>query len=404
MKVLIVSNFYHPHVVGGAEKVAQSLAEGLLAHNHEAVVVTLSQNKHLTTDEVHGVKVHRLPLMNLYRLPAHNGQPAVVKALWHTLDTYNPLMETSFRHVLESERPEVVNTHNIAGFSASIWGAAKKRHLPLVHTAHDYYLLCPPSTMLRNGKNCQAPCSDCAMFGWGRRKASRLVDVATADSRYTLEEHLRRGYFSSAESTPIYNCCEVPALDSSRSNGGNGSLRFGFLGRLDPAKGVDLLVRSFLELPRGQAEICFAGRGAPDYESELKTMTQDRPEVRWLGYVSPDVLLRQVDVLIVPSLWNDSAPVVVLESMAYSVPLIGSRRGGIPELMGEGTGWLFEPYEPNGLTQVMRNAIESRDDLAGMRERARQRAGMFSTEAMVAGYLQAFSRAMEKMEHESRLA
>jgi glycosyltransferase involved in cell wall biosynthesis len=167
---------------------------------------------------------------------------------------------------------------------------------------------------------------------------------------------------------------------------------------------VDLLVRSFLELPRGQAEICFAGRGAPDYESELKTMTQDRPEVRWLGYVSPDVLLRQVDVLIVPSLWNDSAPVVVLESMAYSVPLIGSRRGGIPELMGEGTGWLFEPYEPNGLTQVMRNAIESRDDLAGMRERARQRAGMFSTEAMVAGYLQAFSRAMEKMEHESRLA
>jgi glycosyltransferase involved in cell wall biosynthesis len=139
-----------------------------------------------------------------------------------------------------------------------------------------------------------------------------------------------------------------------------------------------------------------AGQGSLEYEHELKAMTQGRPEVRWLGFVSPEVLLRKVDVLVVPSLWNDSAPLVVQESMAHYVPVICSRVGGIPKLMGEGTGWLFNPSDPSALAGAMRDALESRDALAVMRERARERACQFSVESMVSGYLQAFSRAIDR--------
>jgi len=92
------------------------------------------------------------------------------------------------------------------------------------------------------------------------------------------------------------------------------------------------------------------------------------------------MLFRRVDVLVAPSLWHDSAPLVVLESMAHSVPLISSCVGGIPELMGEGTGWLFDPSDPTALSRALRNAIESRGVLAVMRERARERARLFSAE------------------------
>jgi glycosyltransferase involved in cell wall biosynthesis len=396
MKVLIVSNVYYPNIVGGAEKAAKYVAEGLVARDHEAVVVTLSPQKRSEVAMVNGVRVYYLPVKNLYYPLPHNSRSNATKGLWHAMDTYNPFMAASLGRILDSERPDVVNTHNLAGFSTSIWRAVKKRQIPLVHTAHDYYLLCPRSTMRRKDDNCNEVCADCLFYSWPRKQASQLVDVATADSRHTLDRHLRRGYFLSAESMPLYNCCELPSKCADRENEGHCPLRFGFLGRLHPTKGVDLLLRSFLSLPRGQAELVLAGQGSSEYERELKAMVNGHTEVRWLGYVSPEVLFRQVDVLVVPSLWHDSAPLVVLESMAHFVPLISSCRGGIPELMGKGTGWLFDPDDPNALIQALRKAIESRAGLAVMRERAHERACLFSIEAMVQGYLQAFSRSIDK--------
>jgi len=395
VKILIVSSLYHPNIVGGAEKVAQNLAEGLVARGHEAVVATTSPRRHSEVMSVDGVRVHYVPVRNLYFITQNNGRSDAVKALWHGLDTYNPFMASSLGRILDAERPDVVNTHNLVGFSVSAWSAIKSRRLPLVHTAHDHYLLCPRSTMHRNGKNCTEPCSDCAVYGGARRRFTKLVDIAMAPSRFMLNRHLSAGCFPTAERKAVYNCCELPSELKTAGEGADHPLRFGFLGALHSGKGIDLLVQAYLALPKGEAELVIAGRGTPDYERELREMTHDRPEIRWLGFVPHQTLLGQVDVLVVPSRWHDSAPVVVLEGMAYGIPLIGSRRGGIPELMGEGTGWIFDPDEPDSLIRVMKLAISSRSVLAGMSERAGERARRFSTEIMVSEYLGAFSRAIQ---------
>ena len=87
MKVLIVSSLYHPNIVGGAEKVAQNLAEGLVARGHEAVVATVSARKHSEVVSVNGVRVYYVPVKNLYFMTQNNGRSDAVKALWHGLDT-----------------------------------------------------------------------------------------------------------------------------------------------------------------------------------------------------------------------------------------------------------------------------------------------------------------------------
>jgi len=174
----------------------------------------------------------------------------------------------------------------------------------------------------------------------------------------------------------------------------DGPLRLGFLGRLHPTKGAHILIESFLQLPKGSAELLIAGTGAHDYESKLAAMVSDRAEVRFLGFVEPDELLRRVDVVVVPSLVHDSAPLVVMESLVRGIPLIGAKRGGIPELLDNRTGWLFEPDEPESLTKALRRAIHERGELAGMRNFCIKRAQTFSLDSMIDAYLNSYSQAI----------
>jgi glycosyltransferase involved in cell wall biosynthesis len=393
MKILILS-FYPPYVIGGGEVVAQRLAEGLLAKGHDVVVVSPSRYWRVKTQEVNGVKVYYVPTKNIYFSTEPKKRPAVVKAVWHALDSYNPFMARSLERILETERPQVVNTQNVAGFSSAAWGAVKRRGIALVNTVHSYTLLCPRQ-LLRGGELCSSTCFECRMHRYPRRRLSRHVDVATGVSKFIIERYDRERFFPTAEKMLIYNSSES-AHNGAAPPRVNGPLRFGFLGRLHPVKGVDLLIRSFLDLPEGQAELLIAGNGTPEYELSLRKLAGSRRDIRWLGFVPGGELLRQVDVVAVPSLWHDPAPLVVREALGHGVPVIGARRGGIPELMGERAGWVFEPEEPNALTNAMREAIESRNELARMGDRAIQWARGFTNEAMVDGYVRAYNYAIEK--------
>ena len=53
--------------------------------------------------------------------------------------------------ILDAETPDVVNTHNVCGFSLAAWREVKRRRVRLVHTLHDCYLLCSRSVLFRNG-------------------------------------------------------------------------------------------------------------------------------------------------------------------------------------------------------------------------------------------------------------
>jgi glycosyltransferase involved in cell wall biosynthesis len=70
------------------------------------------------------------------------------------MDIYNPLMAWEVKKIIDREQPDLVHTHNLQGFSVAAWKVVKKRGLPLVHTMHDYYLLCPRNTMFGGGRNC----------------------------------------------------------------------------------------------------------------------------------------------------------------------------------------------------------------------------------------------------------
>jgi glycosyltransferase involved in cell wall biosynthesis len=396
MKILTVSNLYYPSVIGGAERSAQFLAEGLVRQGHKVSVVTLNSCPVDQEAMVNAIKVVRLGMRNLY-FPANSfNRPLTTKILWHMLDSYNPFVRKLLAEIIDKERPDVVHTHNLAGFSVSVWKAGVECNVPVVHTVHDHYLLCPRSTMFRDGRNCRNQCPECRMFSAPRKMLSQGVKVVVGVSSYILNRHLSLDYFKFAVQMVIYNGAVLGPVSQRSEVVTGGPVRIGFLGRLDRTKGVHLLVESFLKLPPGRARLLIAGRGNPDYERELRRMSGERRDIQWLGFVRAEDFLTSVDVLVVPSLLQDAAPGVVTQALAFGVPVIGAKRGGIPELMGEGTGWLFDPEDPEGLTALLRRSLEAEEELRQMGRRARERALVFARERMVADYLRAYAIALSR--------
>jgi glycosyltransferase involved in cell wall biosynthesis len=393
LKVAIVSSLYEPLGFGGAERVAQSVAEMLAAQGHGVHVITLGKGDRAERVERNGVQVRTVPLRNLYWPFPVSPAGSAGKIAWHAIDAWNPAMAGAVGRLLDEIRPEVVNTHNLAGFSAAVWQAAARRELPLAHTLHDHYLLCPYSTMFRDGANCARPCLRCRAVTVPRRALTRHVDAVIGVSRFILDRHLGEGLFEDAHASVVYSGYRAP---ESVVRPSSGPLKVGFLGSLMPNKGLDRLVDSFLRLPQDAAELRIGGKGDPAYEAALKNRTAARKDVRWLGVVRAEEFLPALDVLVVPSLVQEAMGRVVVEAFAHGVPVIAANRGGIPELLRDECGWLYDPDDAARLPALLLQALQKRDALAAMRGAALEAGRRYSLEAMLAGYLAAYQAASER--------
>ncbi len=388
MKIVFINSLYAPTVMGGAERVLQSLAEELLAAGHEPVVVCMAEQPGIRTDAVNGVRVHRVGLRNLYWPFPADDRPAALKPLWHAIDTYNHAMASAVGGIVRRERPDVVHTHTIFGLSVQVWRAVARVGVPLIHTLHDYYALCPRASMFRDGRNCDAQHADCRLFAAPRIRLSRRVDAVVSVSQFVLDRHLALGAFVGVpRQRVIHNMFRPPRPPGAHDRPEGGPIRIGFIGRLDPIKGVELLLDEVGRLPAGNFELCIAGRGAPSYEAWLRARVA-RPDIHFLEWVDPHHFLDAMDVLVVPSVYHEPLGTVMIEALSHGVPVIGSRRGGTPELIEDQvTGLLFEPDEPGALARALGTFVRDPDLARRMRPRCLESARRFEPARVLAQHL-----------------
>jgi len=135
---------------------------------------------------------------------------------------------------------------------------------------------------------------------------------------------------------------------------------FAFVGNAGFAKGCHVLLDAFLQLPPGRATLTFYGGGEPGYLGELRERGRDR--VRFTRPFHPAELpgiMQEIDVGIVPSLWEECGPLVVSEFLHHRVPVVGSQIGGIPEQMVDGEDGLLVPAgSVEELARAMKRFIE----------------------------------------------
>jgi glycosyltransferase involved in cell wall biosynthesis len=335
MKILIISTLYPPHVIGGAEKAAAELAEALIRRGHEVVVASLHPESNEVVENRNGVRVYRFPLDNFYWPFGRTEKPSVLRRVaWHMREMWNPAAARRIGNILDAETPDVVNTHNICGFSLAAWREVKRRKIRLVHTLHDYYLMCPRCTLFDKGRKCEKRCLSCKVLTFNRRRLSRLPDSIVSVSHHALEEHLKRKYLKARPATVIYNIQSAPKLaPPQRPNGGHScrDLVFGFIGRVEEEKGIETLLAATRQLRSSNWKLKIAGKGIEGYVDKLKRDFTDS-RIEWLGFTEAVQFYASVNVVVLPSLWAEPLPYVCVESLHAGKSLICASSGGIPEI------------------------------------------------------------------------
>lgn len=393
-KLLLTNTNYRSDVVGGGQLSVQVLAEGLVAQGHEVTVASVGTSAAVET--ANGVHHIRLRLQNEYWPFDGLEHSPVAKLRWHLRDADNRAMASEFDEILMTVGPDLVHTNVMTGFSAAIWRQAAGRGVPVVHTLRDYHAVCSRSSLFRRGRPCNGNCFDCRLLTIPSRRLSNDIAAVVGNSREILDTHLRLGAFTDVPiKEVVFNGYSGTRSSATKTASADGRLRLGFLGRLAPHKGIEVLLETVRGLPAAAVELVVAGAGNEPYVSGLKTRFES-PNVRFLGFVEPLRLFEQIDVLVVPSLWPEPLPRTVFEAYSHGIPVIGSNRGGTPEIIEQGvTGYVFDPDEPLGLRAAIEKIGDDRSLLVDLGRAAAAKASEFLPARVVEQYLGIYSTVLD---------
>jgi glycosyltransferase involved in cell wall biosynthesis len=342
VRILHVSSIWSPLARGGAELYATRLAAEQRKAGHTVGVVTLG----IPGEDV----VEAVPAWP-YRLDQFAGQPRWRRAVFRAEDIYNPLAAARIRRAVKRFTPDVVHSHVVVGLStAALTGGGGRA--PHVHHLHDYWLMCRRTTMrLPTGE----PCRDrsCQVLAAARAQVLRRhpPQLLLTGSQASVEDHARLGWAAGRLRHLPYTIGVEFEAESSRHQPAGSPVTFGYIGQVSASKGIDVLLEAFTGLG-GSHQLVIAGTG--DRESDVAAAG---PAVTGLGWVDGEAKERffaAIDCLVVPSLWAETGPMVVQEARAHGVPVIGSRIGGIPELVGSrSAALLFAPGDADGLRRSL---------------------------------------------------
>lgn len=244
---------------------------------------------------------------------------------------------------------------------------------------------------------------------FGMKSARRLIAV----SQHTKTEWISQG-FDPARIDVVWNSIDVekfcPDDDSqlvrSQLHLAADNPLISYVGRIDQCKGIETLLEAFATVHTQFPNTHLAIVGKPlssrtSYLNELKALTEKlaiAPYTHFLGHFDqPQQIYQASTVTVLPSIWTEPFGRSLIESMSCGVPAIGSRIGGIPEVLsGEFTDALFTPKDASALALVLNRWLDWRSHDPSLGDRCRQHIiKHFSLGKMLNGIEKNFQSALE---------
>ena len=142
----------------------------------------------------------------------------------------------------------------------------------------------------------------------------------------------------------------------------------GFIGQIAPHKGIDLLLKGFQRLSWDSADLRIYGAAdqSPAYMNMLESLAEGRA-VHFMGTFAMErmaEILREMDLLVIPSRWYENSPLVLLNALATHTPVLVSDVAGMTEFLDMGrNGYAFERGNVDDLAQKMHRLVSDKDEL-----------------------------------------
>lgn len=382
LKILIVSNFYPPAIVGGAEIVAHRHARLLKARGWEvsvfagAIPTASHRSGTLAAYSIDGIEVLSL---------AHRSLDPAENFRW-------PLANRILQSILSSSRPDIVHFHNVTGLGVDLVRIAEEAGIRTAVTLHDHWGYCFKNTRLREDESICMNIGEC-----------HLCKSTIEDSGSVVPMRLRRDYVVSrlekadlliSPSEYLAKCYECGSLNLgsviAQSNGidleaipsrirrPNKCVEFLCAAYLGEHKGIPVLLdavkilegRSELE---GRWALTIAGHGhlKATVEAFLAKLSTDTP-VTFAGRLRREEMMRALDdadVIVLPSVWPENEPVILLEGVAAGAAVLATAVGGNSHIViTEKSGLLVPQGNAAALADAMARLILSPDLVTAMSE------------------------------------
>jgi len=405
MKVLHVPFCFAPDPSGGTEVYVANLARDLHGLGVDAMVAAPSETSRTYT--IDDFRVRRFAINKITEVCQLYGRG-------------DELAATEFATILDEERPDVVHLHAFtAAVSLRVVEVTKARGIPVVFTYHTPTVSCQRGTLLLWGKTfCDGKldvgrCAGCTLNGLGmyRPVAALVGQLSPVAGRWVRNRGLQGGIWTALRMSELISMrhaafrematkvdlivavCnwvknvlllnDIPAAKVSISRHGinwatdtiapvpssahrlRDEVRLAFLGRLDPTKGLHVLIKAFRTAPSNLSLDVYGvvqSSANAAYQKEMLNLASGNPRISFHKPIgSREVVshLRQFDFLTVPSQWLETGPMVVLEAFAAGIPVIGWKLGGMAEIVRDGIdGLLIEPDATDGWSETLRRVAD----------------------------------------------
>jgi glycosyltransferase involved in cell wall biosynthesis len=381
-------------IVSGREIATLNLMQGLRGRGHDVrcIASTWGDGKLAERLEAAGVPFISLPLGFI-------SKTLTASAAWMTLDQLRrvPRLWLGFRRYLREFKPDVVvqtNFHHIF----MLWPLLNPRktffHVHDGFPASDFYrrLARFLDRRLR------------AFIGVSRYIARNLVELGISAEKVC---YVHNGV---AIEDAADGQSEASGVQTETHGEASSAVVIGIIGQVGDWKGHDDLVEALRELKAaGLSFSCVIyGEGKAEYVGALKERIERyglAQHVRHAGFVkSPRAIYAGLDICVVPSRFQEPFGMVAAEAAHFGVPVVATRRGGLPEIVEDRmTGFLVEAEAPQQLAEKLRALIEDEALRAEMGRAARAHARQQFTQARMAAQIEAvFARALETGDVEKR--
>lgn len=404
MRLLQVPFTFHPDAMGGTEIYVAALAQTLLSREVECMIAapaTTTSSYRYKELAVHRFAVGHPSLAELYG----DGDPAAA---------------ATFGAMLDKVAPDIVHFHaHTSAVSRLAMQEAKKRGMKVVLTYHTPTVSCSRGTMMLFGESpCDGVlrrqrCAACTAHAQGLSKGVAqgigglppIVGKAIGKSgksggvwtalqmSHLLALRIRATRTLLSEADRIVAVCEwirqvlqrngvadekvilsrqgLPYAHSetkAKREKHDDRIRLAFLGRVEPVKGIEVAIEAVRRQPPEVPlflDIYGVAQGAKGaaYQQKLEKLIAEEKRIRFCAPIQAEnvvSLLQGYDGLLVPSTWLETGPLVVLEAFAAGIPVLGSRLGGIAELVTDRVdGLLLPPGDIPAWTEAITRFVQA---------------------------------------------
>ncbi len=375
------SKFHYPY--GGTETLMLSLAKLLETHGHKVVFFSMQHPENLLSEYSN----YFVPYMDLSNSVRFVKQVKIARRILYSWEARKRLARLLDRYPVD-----VAHLHSIHHqISPSILSELKKRHIPIIMTLHDYKMICPSYNMLYRGKTCEL-CKGKRFYNCVKTKCHK--NSFSKSLLVTLESYLHHNILNSYRDIKYFVCPSKFIMQKMQDMGLKGNFIYlpnfvriknfkpqydwignsiVYFGRLAEMKGLFTLVEAMKDIKNVFLKII--GEGPIKESLQSKVKSEKLNNIHFIEYKVGEELkdeIRKSMFVVVPSELYENNPMSIIEAFALGKPVIGSRIGGIPEMVKDReTGYLFEPGNPNDLSAKIRYLLNNPDIIAKMGRNAR---------------------------------